>query len=110
MATMHVGERVRIKVVPETERSGIAGKVGVVRGTRAAEAIDAAVVGDPTTAGAVKVYLADLTSDVWLVPALLEPVGIGTVSQSAGNRGQDPTRPRKLNWLLRFFKALRKYR
>ena len=75
------GDNVLIATTAETERLGLAGLTGDVRGESTPSATGIEVIGDVTDDFAINVYVEDRETDYWFSPELLQFVdhGAGTV-------------------------------
>ena len=70
--TISFGDRVRVRVRPETEVVGMAGQIGEVRGVTTPSVTGIEVVGGSAEDCAYNVYVEELNREAWFSAACLE--------------------------------------
>lgn len=112
------GNKVRIKSTPETEKIGLAGKIGDVFGETKPSITEIEVIGNPEKDYAINVYFEDLKDSYWFDEELIETIdhGIGSVitldgvdkkwiKDSNGNWIEENTNPNNEKKWWKFWKS-----
>jgi len=105
------GNKVQIKRTPETEKKGLAEKVGKIYGQTTPSLMDIEIIGTPKEDVAFNVHFEDLNESFWFAEDLLEYVdnGEGAVitlagvdkkwtKNASGEWIEEDTKPKEKKW------------